>query len=58
MPSDEMPNAMLKIRIVEGLKRMSRKPITPAVIIRGMRHGSLESMMMKCSVFFRVNIDS
>ena len=46
VPSDEIPKAMLKIRMVDGLKRMSKKPIMPAVITSGIRHGSFDKIMI------------
>src|ERR1700752_1147071 len=47
VPSEAIPKAMLKIKMVDGLKRMSKKPITPAVITKGIKHGNLDSKMIR-----------
>ena len=39
VPSEEIPNAILKINMVEGFKCISKNPISPAVIISGTRLG-------------------
>ena len=39
MSSTEIPNAILKIRIVDGLMGIPMKPISPAVINKGKRFG-------------------
>ena len=46
VPSDAIPNAMLKIKMVEGLKRIFKNPIIPAVITNGIRQGNLDKIMM------------
>ena len=46
VPSDEIPNAILKIRIVDGLNRIPIYPIIPAVIISGIIQGSFESKII------------
>lgn len=47
VPSELIPKAILKIKMVEGLKRMSKKPIIPAVITRGIKHGNLDRIIIR-----------
>ena len=41
-----MPKAILKIKIVVGLNRISKKPIIPAVITNGIKHGNFDSKIL------------
>ena len=41
-----MPKAILKIKIVVGLNRIPKKPIMPAVITNGIKHGNFDSKII------------
>jgi hypothetical protein len=46
VPSLAIPKAILKISIVEGLKCIPKKPMIPAVIKRGIRHGIFDKTII------------
>ena len=46
VPSEAIPNAMLNIRIVDGLRGMLKNPIIPAVISKGIRLGKMETAII------------
>ena len=45
--STEIPNAILKTRIVEGFMGTPKKPISPAVIINGSRLGMSDTKIIR-----------
>ena len=47
VPSDEIPKAILNIKIVDGLNRIPKNPMIPAVIANGIRQGSFDKMIMR-----------
>ena len=47
VPSDEIPKAILKIKIVDGLNRIPKNPMIPAVIANGIKQGSFDNMIIR-----------